>query len=174
MAIQLGRREKKSLYILAGFLILYSIYNYVITPVFDSRTKALSLLDSRTEDLKKMVELHSEYKAMKKQSELSGQLISKRDKNFTLFSFLDDLAGKAKVKDNINYMKPSVSDQNESGLKLSVVEMKLQSITLEQLTDFLYNVETSEKSVYVKRLSVSKEKKEGTISAVLQVETVVQ
>lgn len=174
MAIQLGRREKKSLYILAGFLIIYSIFSYIITPVYESRIKSRKTLKARTDDLSKMVALQAEYNALKKHSEQSKQLIAKRDNSFTLFSFLEELARKAEVKDNISYMKPSVADQKETNLKLSIVEMKLQSITLSQLTQFLYNVETSEKSVYVKRLSVTKDKKDDTISTVLQVETVVR
>ncbi len=173
MAIQLGRREKKSLYILAGFLIIYSIFNYIIAPVYDSRIKSIKNLKDKAADLNKMVALNAEYKSLKKQTDLSNKQIQKRDKNFTLFSFLDGLAGKANIKDNISYMKHSESEQKETNLKLSIVEMKLQSISLEQLTNFLYNVETSEKSVYVKRLSITKDKKDGTISTVLQVETVV-
>ena len=44
---------------------------------------------------------------------------------------------------------------------------------LEQLTTYLYGVETSKKMVIVKKVSISKkEKKQGLINVVLQVETV--
>ena len=50
--------------------------------------------------------------------------------------------------------------------------MKLQTITMEQLTTYLYKVETSKNEVNVKRISIAKAGKQaGYIDAVLQVET---
>lgn len=69
-------------------------------------------------------------------------------------------------------MRPSTSKPKDSPYEISQVEMKLQSITMEQLTTYLHKVETSKDIVFVKRLSVSKDsKQEGFINAVLQVET---
>ena len=54
-----------------------------------------------------------------------------------------------------------------------MVEMKLQRVSLRQLTDYLYGVETSKNMVTVRRASfVKKGGKQGTIDAVLQVDTV--
>jgi general secretion pathway protein M len=70
-------------------------------------------------------------------------------------------------------MKPSTTVQKNSPYKVSQVEMKLQGLTLQQLTTYLYMVETSKNMIYVKRLSIVKTgKQEGFIDAVLQVETV--
>jgi general secretion pathway protein M len=50
--------------------------------------------------------------------------------------------------------------------------MKLDAITLEQLTNYLYKIETSKNMVEVKKISISKkDKKQRLINAVLQVET---
>ena len=50
--------------------------------------------------------------------------------------------------------------------------MKLDAITLEQLTTYLYGIETSKNMVMVKKLSISKkEKNEGLVNVILQVET---
>jgi general secretion pathway protein M len=51
--------------------------------------------------------------------------------------------------------------------------MKLDAISLEQLTAFLHGVETSVNMVTVKKLSISKkDKKEGLINVIMQVETI--
>ena len=60
-----------------------------------------------------------------------------------VFSFLDQLAGQSRIKERVNYMRPSKIEQKNSPLKLSRVEMKLEAVTLEQLANFLYGVETS-------------------------------
>ena len=89
-----------------------------------------------------------------------------------MFSFLDQLAGEAGVKDRISYMKPSTKVEKNSPYKISRVEMKLDAITLKQLTTYLYGVETSKNMVDIKRISISKkDKKQGLLTAVLQVET---
>ena len=70
-------------------------------------------------------------------------------------------------------MKPTKKVEKGSPYKLSRVEMKLDAITLEQLTNYLYKVETSKNMVDIKKISISKkDKKHGLITAVLQVETV--
>jgi len=69
-------------------------------------------------------------------------------------------------------MKPSTTVAEGSGLKISRVEMKLSEITMEDLTSYLFKVETSKNMVMVKRLSITKTGKlSGLIGAVLQVET---
>jgi len=119
-----------------------------------------------------MLALRSEYEAITQKAHLSKSRFAKRQKGFTLFSFLDRLAGETGLKDDIIYMKPSTSVQKNSPIKLSKVEMKLQAITLKQLAAYLYRVETSENVVTVKRLSISKTgKQKEFIDAVLQVET---
>jgi len=90
-----------------------------------------------------------------------------------LFSFLDDLAGNAGVKDHISYMKPSTTVQQNSDLKVSNVEMKLQGINLDHLTSYLHMIETSPNMVLIKSLSISKQgKQEGMINAILRLETI--
>ncbi len=50
--------------------------------------------------------------------------------------------------------------------------MKLQGLSMKQLSPYLYKVETSKNSVFVRRLSITKKgKEEGFIDVILQVET---
>ena len=70
-------------------------------------------------------------------------------------------------------MKPSKKAQKNSPYKISRVEMKLEAISLEQLTNYLYGIETSQNMVDITKISISKkDKKQGLLTAVLQVETV--
>ncbi|MBU0995641.1 MAG: type II secretion system protein M [Proteobacteria bacterium] len=172
MTIQLGRRDKKSLILLAGFLAVYSLFQFAIYPVVSKRSKMKSALIDRKRDLVKITGLKTEYQGMKAYSDVSSSEIKNRKNNFTLFSYLEDLSGKANVKESISYMKPSSSTQKNGPYKLSIVEMKLQPVSLEQLINFLYNIETTEKSVSVTKVAISKEKKDGALSCVLQIETI--
>jgi general secretion pathway protein M len=129
-------------------------------------------LQSKTLMLADMQRLRSEFQSLKSRAQNSEARFARRDKGFTLFSFLDQLAGQARIKERVSYMRPSKVDQKNSPFKLSRVEMKLEAVTLEQLTAFLYGVETSKNLVSVSKLSISRrDQKEGLLDAVLQVDT---
>ena len=103
---------------------------------------------------------------------MAESLLRQRERGFTLFAFLDRLAGETGLKDKIIYMKPSTTRQKLQKYKTSVVEMKLQGINLKDLTAYLYRVETSKNIVFIKRLSISKtDQGQGLINAVMTVET---
>ncbi|MDO8945245.1 MAG: hypothetical protein Q7U75_18840, partial [Desulfobacterales bacterium] len=72
----------------------------------------------------------------------------------------------------VSYMRPTKTEQKNSTLKLSRVEMKLEAVTLEQLATFLNAVESSRNMVSVSKLSITRrDQKEGLLDAILQVET---
>lgn len=169
---KLSRREKIIVCGGAGVLLVFLLIQFVITPVFDRNAQMQRALQSKKQMLTDMQRFKSEYESIKSRTHLSEARLARRDKGFTLFSFLDQLAGQARIKERVSYMRPSKVEQKNSPYKLSRVEMKLDSVTLEQLTNFLYGVETSKNMVTVSKLSVTRrDQKEGLLDAVLQVDT---
>jgi len=172
MNLNLNKREKIAVTGAAVFLAFFIIIQFIIVPVFEKREDLRQQVAEKKDNLLDIQILRSEYFTMKEKLESSQQGLKKRSANFTLFSFLDRLAGNTGLKDHIAYMKPSTSVKENSGLKISRVELKLQEVTMKDLTSYLFKVETSENMVIVKRLSITKIGKDtGLVSAVLQVET---
>ncbi|MCD6586677.1 MAG: type II secretion system protein M [Desulfobacteraceae bacterium] len=172
MNLNLNKREKIAVTGAAVFLALFIISQFIIIPVYEKREALMQQVSVKKDTLLDMKILRSEYLIMKEKLDASQQGLKKRPANFTLFSFLDRLAGDTGLKDHIAYMKPSTSIKEESGLKISRVELKLQEVTLKDLTAYLFKVETSKNMVIVKRLSITKTGKDtGRVTAVLQVET---
>lgn len=172
MVRKLTRREKYSIYAASGIVFLFVIIQFIVFPSFDKKERLKRSIQVKTKILEEMMALKSEYDGIKRNNDLSKVRFKKRDRNFTLFSFLDKLTGKAGIKEHVTYMKPSTSVHKDSPYKISQVEMKLKDLTLEQLTSYLHMVETSRNMVIIKKLSISKTgKQEGFIDAVLQVET---
>jgi len=170
--MKLSKREKYAIYAVAVALCLFVAVQFIVFPFIDKRQFLRRNVQAKTRILGNMMALKSEYEAITRKAHQSKIRFSKREKGFTLFSFLDKLAGDSGVKDHITYMKPSSSVQKNSQLKLSKVEMKLQAVTIKQLAAYMHRVETSKNMVSIKRLSISKPgKQEGFINAVLQVET---
>jgi general secretion pathway protein M len=169
---KLNRREKYIIYAAGCVVGLLILIHFVVTPFFESRKQMQRSLQTRKGELEEMRRLQAEHEALQGKLQVSKIRFSKREKGFTLFSFLDRLAGQTGIKDRISYMKPSKTIQKNNNYKISRVEMKLDNITLEQLAKYLYGVETSKNMVMVKKVAISKkEKKQGLINVILQVET---
>ena len=76
-----------------------------------------------------MLIISAEHQALQKGSQGIMEILAKRKKGFTLFSFLEKAAGEAQVKDHIKYMKPSTSKE-PGPYKESTVELSLETLTL--------------------------------------------
>jgi len=170
---KMNKRQRCAVAVAAGVLLVFVAVRLVIYPFFNHTERLKRSLQVRIAMLAEMRQLQARYLAINRKMKISMARFQQRPKGFTLFSFLDRLAGEAGVKDHISYMKPSRKAEKNSRYKISRVEMKLESITLEQLTRYLYSVETSPNMVEIKKIAISiKDKKQGLINAVLQVQTV--
>ena len=167
---RLNRRERYALILGIAFICLYVLTEFIVSPFMEKREQIRRSLSARVETLEKMRQISAEYAELKSRTMVSEQYFTARPKGFTLFSFLDELAGKAGLKDNIEYMKPSKSKTKDSPYTVSLVEMKLQGINMKQLTPYLHMVETSPNMVFIRRASFSKTGNEGFIDVILQVE----
>ena len=169
----LNKRERYGVMLAAAVIAVFLIAVLIVEP-FLSRTAAMkSSLRARADMLSEMQKLQTEFNGLKQQATVSTSRFKGRQKGFSLYSFMDRLAGEAGIKDQITRMKPTKSVQKNSPYKISRVEMKLEAVTLEQLTNYLYGVETSRNMVNVKKISISKNKKtQELLTVVLQAETV--
>ena len=160
------------LYAAAGFVGIFIIAQVIVFPVLDKRERLTRMIEANTRTLSEIQLLASELQAIKLRAEVARKRIVANKKGFTLFSFLDRVAGETQLKDRITYMKPSTLSPKDSPYKISLVEMKLQAITLEQLVLYLHKIETSENTIHINRISITKPgKAKGTIDAVMKIES---
>jgi general secretion pathway protein M len=172
MAIKLNKREKASLLAAAAAIIIFLLVQFLVFPLFDKNARLERTLADRENDLKQIRLLQAEYRQTADKAKLVQRQIRSRKKGFTLFSFLETLAGQTGVKSHIAYMKPTTITQKDNPYRVSKVEMKLQEVTMQQLLTYLYGIETSRSMISIKRLSISKgEQKADLINTVFQVET---
>lgn len=170
--VNLQQREKLAIAIAGAALLLFLVLQLLIFPLIDRRDRLRKEIITKTEDVQKIQNLQAEYLLLSRSSVGMENRIKKRPKTFTLFSFIDRLAGKSNIKNNIIYMKPSTANIKNSSYKLSTVEMKLNALTMDQLTTFLHGVEDLLNVVWIKRISITRDdKNEGLLNTVLQVET---
>jgi general secretion pathway protein M len=172
MAIKLNRREKISVGAGAAALFIFLLLELVVFPLSGKSNRLSRTLAVRQQQLEQIRLLQAEYRQTAAKAEQEQRFIKLRPRGFTLFSFLEMLAGQTGVKSHIAYMKPTSTTKKNSRYRLSTVEMKLQQITMSQLLSYLHAVETSRDMIAIKRLSISKdEQKADLINTIFQVET---
>ena len=170
---RINKRERYAILLGIGVAVIFLVAQFIVEPILNRTDQKKRALQTKVMMLEQMRQWQAEYDALTQKANLTKSRFRKRPRGFTLYSFMDRLAKESNVKDRIIYMKPTKKVQKNSPYKLSLVEMKLEAVTLEQLTNYLYSVETSKNMVDIKKISISKkDKKQGLITAVLQVETV--
>jgi len=172
--MNISEREKNVLITGGVFLILFIAAQFFLLPAVEKKKTLAKMVLSRKSQLNEIYTLQNEYKQLTRVNTDENRLLSGRAKNFTLFAFLDTLAEKSGVKKNIAYMKPSSVKLEKSSNTLSTVRVKLESLFLNDLVDFLYRIESSTNAVNIKSLSLSKTGKEKKmIDAVIEVQTLI-
>ncbi len=161
--------------ICAGFLITFVVVQFILVPALDRKKELEQRVAANETALNEIIALQQEYSSLSRMNMAETGILSQRAKGFTLFSFLDTLAEKSGVKDNVAYMKPSSRTFNDKNYAISMVKIKLDTLYLKELVDFLYSVESSRNGVHIRSLSLSKTGKEQTmIDAIVEAETLVK
>jgi len=167
----LDSRERKVL--LGGilFVLCFLVIQFAVVPFWDGRNNLETSIKKKSEELVKIKELQDEYMRLRVQEGGIRTKIMERTPGFTLFTYLDKQVTKADVKKQIKYMKPSTLEGDDD-LNESMVEIKLQRTTLEDLVSFLLLVESEENVVSISRISIQDSGKEqGYLDVIMQVRT---
>jgi general secretion pathway protein M len=169
--MKFARREKYFISVAAAFIGIFCLFQFLISPFFEARRRIQRGVSAKEDGLREIIRLSSEYNRYRRSTQGIQQIIAKRRKGFTLFSFLENKAGDAGIKTYIKYMKPSTS-KGTGPYQESLVEMKLEEIILHQLIDYLYRIESPDNVVSIKRISIKENKKKsGRLDATLQIVT---
>ena len=165
----LSKRDRFTLIIGGSLLLVFIVAQFMVFPLIDKRKRLRKTISSRQVAVQEMREMQLQYGQLDEQSNGLEQQLSQRSPSFSLFSFLEKMATQSKIKDHITYMKPSTVT-GDGTLRQVMVEMKLQTISLQQLVTFLKRIESPENVVTLKRISIQENKKtKGTLDVIMQV-----
>lgn len=167
--MKISDRDRKVLTVGVIFVLLFLVLQFGIFPLKEKRDRLRKGIASREKALVEMRTLQAEYRQLHSKANALFEQLGGRKSDFSLFAFLEQMAAKSDVKKNIAYMKPSET-ADDGPFKEIVVEMKLQTITLKQLVQFLKLAESPDNVVAVKKISIQENKKdEETLDVIMQV-----
>lgn len=168
--MRISRRDRAALAIGGVALVLYLLFQFVISPLSAGNQRLQNKIVIAEKNLALMREMREQYRRLATRSNDLDAQLNARPANFSLFSFLEQKAAQAELgKNNIVYMKPSESLDSGSFRQL-LVDMKLQAVSLKQLVAFLEKIESPKNLVALKRLTIQQNSgKDATLDVIMQV-----
>jgi general secretion pathway protein M len=166
----LGPREKMFVLGAGIALLLVLLFTLVIDPMRASAARLDRQITAAQRDLQDLRTLQRDYRRQKGiLDDINGQL--KRQKSFSLYSRLEELAGQTGIRNSILYIKAAVNTPSEA-YEEDAVEVRIEGVTLEQLTTYLYQIENSPQFMRIKRLYIKpRPENKQILSAIFRVST---
>ncbi len=170
----LNQKDRRALFFGIGALLIFLLVQFVLFPLLDRRKLLERGIRNKEKGLAEMRAMETGVSQFSRRSDTLEQRVAERFGNFSLFAFLEKKSTESKVKKNISYMKPS-DPAGEGGLQQVMVEMKLKTVPLDRLVDFLERIESPVNIVALKRISIQVNKKEqNSLDVTMQVASLAQ
>jgi general secretion pathway protein M len=138
---------------LGTILVLLAVSLWIVRPILGQRRKLAVKIEQSEKRLQELISLERLYQGMKAESGRIESNLSQRSNDFTLFAFLEGLAGRDGIKGQIEFMRPSVKQLSEKHQE-EQVEMRFKGVSLERLIPYLYHIETAPEQVRIRRLTI--------------------
>ncbi len=156
----LNLREQRLILAAGVFLGAVFIWSVVLDPLMQRNEALNRQIQTKRNEFDQMVRLCSSVVQDRDGIEHIKGIIEQRGSGFSVFAHLEHLATKAEMKERIVHIKPQ-RETKVGEFRESVVEIKLERISMEELIRFLYQIETSQDMLYIKNLKM----KSGTPGA---------
>lgn len=144
--------DRKILILLLLFIIIFE-YQFIYSPNKRKIKNLEALIEKKEKEYREFLELCEKYKNLKKDEMVSFKIV---DKNFSFFTYLNNLIDKFNLKGNVGEIKILPSEEL-SGYNLEKIQFNLNLINLEQLLSILEMIEKT-KGVYITRFEISRDK----------------
>lgn len=135
--MKLEERDKKVLIfggIAAALIVLYAL---VLSPLLSDLSRKRELIPKKEKDLVEIKALKAQYLDIQQQLQAAQAAAAKRG---PLLTDIESITNRMKLSSKIVSLKPQAGVQT-AGFKESVVEVKLENITLYDLVNYIYQLE---------------------------------
>ncbi len=157
------RLERRQLIVIgAAVLVLLAVVQWLVRPVLNRRQKMAMSIQLTEQRLQELLNLEKTYRQALADNARVVKDLSERQKGFTLFAFMESLASRDGLKNQIEYMRPSVKSLSEVHQQ-EQVEMRLNGVTMASLVPYLYHIETAPEQVRINRLTIRPQQKNPSL-----------
>jgi len=134
--------------VFGAFLIIF--VGFFVLPVNREKRDLREKIQLKAQELKEMMILSQEYRGSGESGGGRGVIPA----GFSILSYLEGLADQSRIREKIEYMRPGNLETKGKSKEVSV-ELKLNAVSLSELTDLLYRIEKGgENPLIVSRMMV--------------------
>ena len=151
--------QRQLIWIAATVVVLLAVSQWLIRPIIRKRAKLATNIQRSEKRLQELVRLEQLYRKMQVENTRVEKNLRNRKRDFTLFAFLEGLAGRDGIKGQIEFMRPSVKSLGDMHQE-EQVEMRLKRVSLDRLIPYLYHIETAPEQVRIRRLTIRPQKRD--------------
>ena len=152
LKINLSQRDQRVLIAAGAFFVLMILY-LGVDSVLQGYDNLEGKIAKKRVEVEKITRLRAQYMEAHKQLADIKAKLDQMEKGFSVLSFIEDLANKENIRENIGSVKPKKIPLNDS-YDESIVELKMDNVSLSELVDFIYKIENSGHLLKVKRLRI--------------------
>jgi len=147
-------KNRKYLLFAVLFIILTEI-KFILIPDRNRLNSLNKLISQKKSEMQELENLCRQYTDNSSKKSRNSPNISRKD--FSLFSYTGNLIRKNSLERNVSGIQPLAASENE-GYLIEKIRLNLNSVSLKQLYDFLYEIEISESAVYVNEFRMRRNK----------------
>ncbi len=152
---KLSKRETILIAVGLGVVLIVGISELVFRPLWTRHSELVRNIERTERDLNQVRAIFSRFRKLETLlADIESRLIREGDK-FSLFSFLEESARKAGVKERLVSMTPSQSSTVEGYQKLEIA-IRFENLTMAQMVKFLREVENAPRFIRVDQLRVDR------------------
>ena len=153
--IRLTRREKLLAIALAIFAGGWGLFAIAVKPSLERTRTLRRVISEKQDELVKLRSTSDEYISLRDNLDNVRTKVASQEKGFELLPFLETMIREHGLSKKVATMKQRVLPLGANHSE-TVVEVRLENLTLKQLIDFLRNIESSKvlartKSLYIKK-----------------------
>lgn len=152
---RLAPRERVLLGVAGITAVLLVLYAFVWDPLQQEREAAAQRIARSENNLAEIQRLRDAYFETLQRIEVNQAAIASTDERFNLFSYVQSTVRKAISADRISSMNPSTKEISASFVE-ERVEIKINQISLEALTDLIYRIEKGTTPLRFSRVQIKK------------------
>jgi hypothetical protein len=147
-------REKNLVMLAAGAIGLFVIYQFALTPLFGYYDRLGREIPTMREDLLTARRVKKRYGTLDKEIKAIQERLDQRAKEFNAHDFLGStLANREGVQANVDDINVNVKEPSE-GYQEEVDTVKLRTVALNKLVNYLYAIEHSGQLITVRELTI--------------------
>ncbi|HOP28481.1 MAG TPA: type II secretion system protein GspM [Spirochaetota bacterium] len=149
--INLSRREKRLLMLLALIIITGVLYFFIIKPVSDFKKQADNSYERNMARLNKLEELNNDYRdILAEKSRLNAAAPDGKG----IAPLVDEIAGSLNISGNKTYLRenPGVI---QNGIQKITTEIKFEGIPISSLLEFINRLENSNSTLKIKNILIN-------------------